>query len=103
MRFRFAKFISALILAVGIVSTAAAHDIPNDIAIQTFFKPEGQTLHYLVRIPLKAMREVEFPRRGAAGYLDLARVDEYLHDAATQWIAQFTEIEEDGTPLSGNV
>ena len=99
MRFRFAKFISALILAVGIVSTAAAHDIPNDIAIQTFFKPEGQTLHYLVRIPLKAMREVEFPRRGAAGYLDLARVDEYLHDAATQWIAQFTEIEEDGTPL----
>ena len=26
-------------------------------------------------------------------------MDEYLHDAATQWIAQFTEIEEDGTPL----
>ena len=99
MRFRFARFISALILAVGIVTTASAHDIPNDIAIHTFFKPEGQTLHYLVRIPLKAMREVEFPRRGAAGYLDLARVDEYLHDAATQWIAQFTEIEEDGTPL----
>jgi hypothetical protein len=99
VRNRFAKFVSALILAVGIVSTAGAHDIPNDIAIHTFFKPEGQTLHYLVRIPLKAMREVEFPRREPAGYLDLARVDEYLHDAATQWIAQFTEIEEDGTPL----
>ena len=93
-----AKFVAALILVAGVVSTAGAHDIPNDIAIQTFFKPEGQTLHYLVRIPLKAMREDEFPRRGA-GYLDLARVDEYLHDAATQWIAQFTEIDEDGAPL----
>ena len=93
-----AKFVAALILVAVVVSTAGAHDIPNDIAIQTFFKPEGQTLHYLVRIPLKAMREVEFPRRGV-GYLDLARVDEYLHDAATQWIAQFTEIDEDGAPL----
>jgi hypothetical protein len=80
------------------VWTAAAHDIPNDVAIQTFFKPEGQQLHYLLRIPLKAIREVDFPTRGP-GYLDLDRIDEYLRDAATQWIAQFTEIDEGSTPL----
>jgi len=44
------------------------------------------------------MREVDFPLRGP-GYLDLARIDEYLRDAATQWIAQFTDIEEVSTPL----
>jgi HupE / UreJ protein len=77
---------------------AAAHDIPNDVAIQAFFKPEGQRLHYVLRIPLKAIREIDFPLRGP-GYLDLARIDEYLRDAAIQWIAQFTEIDEGGKPL----
>src|SRR2546425_4343947 len=93
------KFLAAVFLISASVWPAAAHDIPNDIAIQAFLKPEGQQLHYLLRIPLKAMREVEFPKRGP-GYLDLARVDEYLRDAATQWIAQFTEIDEGGTALA---
>jgi hypothetical protein len=80
------------------VWTAAAHDIPNDIAIQTFLKPEGRQLHYLVRIPLKAIREVDFPLRGP-GYLDLGRIDGYLRDATIQWIAQFTEIAEGNNAL----
>ena len=89
---------SVFVVAAAVAWTASAHDIPNDIAIQAFFKPEGQQLHYLLRIPLKAIREVEFPKRGV-GYLDLPRIDEYLRDAATQWIAQFTEVEENGTLL----
>jgi hypothetical protein len=75
-----------------------AHDIPADITIQAFFKPEGQHLHYIVRVPLKAMRDIEFPKRGP-GYLEMARVDEYLHDAAAQWISNFTEIDENDTRL----
>src|SRR6516164_769689 len=75
-----------------------AHDIPADITIQAFFKPEGQHLHYVVRVPMKAMRDIEFPKRGP-GYLDMARVDEYLHDAAEQWISNFTEIDENDTRL----
>ena len=43
-----------------------AHDIPNDVTVQAFLKPEGQRLRLLVRVPLKAMRDVEFPRRGQA-------------------------------------
>src|SRR5437016_9567863 len=92
------KLLAAGALIIAIAPAAAAHDIPNDITIQAFFKPEGQRLHYLLRVPLKAMREVEFPKRGP-GFLDLARIDEYLQDAATQWIAQFTDIEEGGTRL----
>src|SRR5262249_36898240 len=65
---------------------------------QTFLKPDGQRLHYLVRVPMKAMRDIEFPKRGP-GYLDMGRVDEYLHDAAEQWISNFTEVYEGDTRL----
>jgi len=58
-----------------------AHDIPADIGIHAFLKPEGQRLRFLVRVPLKAMRDIEFPKRGP-GYLDLDRVDEYLRDGS---------------------
>ena len=75
-----------------------AHDIPADIGIHAFLKPEGQRLRFLVRVPLKAMRDIEFPKRGP-GYLDLDRVDEYLRDGAVQWISNFTEIEENDTRL----
>jgi hypothetical protein len=92
------KTLMSLFCAGTFVWPAAAHDIPNDVAIQAFLKPEGQKLHYLLRIPLKAIREVDFPLRGP-GFLDLSRIDEYLRDATTQWIAQFTEIEEAGAPL----
>ena len=60
---------------------AVAHDIPDDVQVQVFVKPEGQRLQLLVRVPLAAMREVDVPLRGP-GYLDLARADAALRDAA---------------------
>ena len=78
--------------------TALAHDIPADITVQSFLKPEGHTLRFLVRVPMKAMRDIEFPKRGP-GFLDLDRVDEYLRDGAEQWISNFTEIDEGDTRL----
>jgi hypothetical protein len=77
---------------------AAAHDIPNDVTVQAFVKPEGADLHLLVRVPLKAMRDVNFPERGP-GYLDLARAGAMLPEAATLWIANFIEIFEDDARL----
>jgi hypothetical protein len=75
-----------------------AHNIPNDVTVQAFFRPEGRHLRLLVRVPLKAMRDVEFPQRGP-GYLDLERVDSIVPDAVNLWIAGAVEIYEDGTPL----
>src|ERR1700693_2816617 len=72
---------------------AAAHDIPNDVKVQAFVKPDGQRLQLLVRVPLAAMREVDFPRRGP-GYLDLARADASLRNAATLWISDNIELYE---------
>src|SRR5882672_3163201 len=72
---------------------ADAHDIPNDVTVHAFVRPDGEQLHLLVRVPLKAMREVDYPRRGA-GFLDLARTDASLRNAATLWIADNVDLYE---------
>lgn len=77
---------------------ARAHDIPNDVTVQMFVKPEGQRLHVLVRVPLKAMRDILFPQRGP-GYLDIERASALLPDAAKLWIAGFFEVYEGDTLL----
>jgi hypothetical protein len=79
--------------------SAAAHDIPNDVVVQAFVKPQSDRLHLLVRVPLKAMRDISFPERGP-GYLDLARVNDVLPGAATLWIADFIEVYENDTRLA---
>src|SRR2546425_3430988 len=78
---------------------ASAHDIPNDVTVQSFVKPDGKWLHLLIRVPLKAMRDINFPERGP-GYLDLARVGAVLPGAATLWISDFIEVYEVDTHLS---
>lgn len=72
---------------------ASAHDIPNDATAQLFFKPDGKQLDLLVRVPLKTMRDVEFPER-SEGYIDFERVDPQLQEAATLWLSDFIDIYE---------
>jgi hypothetical protein len=80
-------------------STSPAHEIPSDITVQAFVKPEGQRLRFLVRIPLRAMRDMEFPLRGP-GYLDIGRADAELRNAAMLWIGNEVRLYEDGTRLA---
>jgi hypothetical protein len=77
---------------------AFAHDIPADVRIQAFVKPEGQHLYVLLRVPLGAMNEVDMPLRGP-GYLDLARADGALRVAAELWFADNLSLFEDDRPL----
>ena len=90
-------FVTMLICALGFPT--AAHEIPNDVKVQAFVRPSGQQLQLLVRVPLIAMREVDFPRRGP-GYLDLAHADAALRNAATLWIADNIELYEGDTRLA---
>ncbi len=86
------------VLFLWLPHRAFAHDIPNDVTVQAFLKPAGDRLHLVVRVPLKAMRDVEFPQRGP-GYLELTRVDPRLADAAMLWVAGFIELYEGETRL----
>src|SRR3954468_4167671 len=92
-------FSTRLVVMLALASCAPAHDIPNDVTLQVFLKPEGGRLNLLVRTPLTAIRDVAFPER-ASGYLDLDRVQPLLADAALQWIADFVELYENDAPLT---
>lgn len=72
---------------------AMAHDIPNDVTVQMFVKPEPQRLNVFVRVPLKAIRDVVFPMRGP-GFLDIAQAEPLLPDASLLWIAGFLDLYE---------
>jgi hypothetical protein len=83
---------------LGMATLAQAHDIPADVRIQAFVKPQGQQLQLLLRVPLGAMNEVDMPLRGP-GYLDLSRADAALRVAAELWFADNLSVLEEGQPL----
>jgi hypothetical protein len=87
----------AATLALSVAGRASAHDIPASVLVHAFVKPEGERLRLLVRVPLGAMRDVEFPVRGE-GLLDLGRADRSLRDAAMLWVAGSVDVYE-GTRL----
>jgi hypothetical protein len=78
----------------------AAHEIPNDVTIQSFFKPEGQKLRVLIRVPLVSLRDMTWPYRGT-DELDLSRADAELKNAATLWLGDEVVIYENDKRLSG--
>jgi len=88
----------AALLVCAIAFSAGAHEIPNDVKINAFFKPAGERATLLMRVPLAAMVEVEYPTRGP-GYLDLARADEALRGAIKLYLTDNIEVFENGTPL----
>ena len=75
-----------------------AHDIPRDVTVQAFAKPEGQTFKLLVRVPLKAIMDIEFPRK-ERDFMDLERIDQSLRDASMIWLARKVELFEDDALL----
>jgi len=91
-------WIAILGLLAALPPGAAAHDIPNDVTVQMFLRPSGDKLDLLVRVPVKSMRDVDFPKLGP-GYLDLSRADQFLNDAATVWLVRAVEMYEGGRRL----
>ena len=75
-----------------------AHDVPNDVTIHTFLKPDGDRLRLLVRVPMKAISDVTFPEQGK-GFLDLEKVVVLLPDAARLWISDNVDLYEDAVRL----
>ncbi|MCC6243174.1 MAG: HupE/UreJ family protein [Gemmatimonadaceae bacterium] len=74
------------LFAFGWPTVLPAHEVPSRVAVTGFVKQEGGTVRVAVRVPLEAMRDVEFPLR-ERGMLDLARADSTLRDAAVLWVA----------------
>ena len=75
-----------------------AHEIPADVTVQAFVKPEGNTIRTLVRVPLVAMRDYNWVVR-EPGYLVIPSAEEMGREAAVQWIANFVQMYEGGVSI----
>ena len=70
-----------------------AHEIPADVTVQAFVKPDGGTLRMIVRVPLVSMRDYDFPVR-EPGYLIISDADPLIQGAAVEWIANYVQMYE---------
>jgi hypothetical protein len=75
-----------------------AHEVPATIRINMFVKPAGDRLELLIRVPLAAMQEVDFPRRGP-GYLEVSRADNALRHATKVWLIDNIDVYENEVRL----
>ncbi len=91
--------VSLLMVAGLFAAPLAAHDLPTDVLVQMFVKPAGSHLRLLVRVPLEAMADVDYPTNGPGGLVDLTRVAPALRDATTMWVIPALQVFEDRTAL----
>jgi len=99
-RRRLPSFVVLAALAAAALPRAPdAHEIPSDVTVQIIVAPAGDRLHVLVRAPLEAMQDVQFPTVGP-GYLDVPRADAALRNAAMLWLADAIELYENGRRLA---
>ncbi|MEO5815886.1 MAG: HupE/UreJ family protein [Gemmatimonadaceae bacterium] len=76
-----------------------AHEIPGSVNVVAYVRPHGNVMRVVLRVPLAAMRDIEFPERGQ-GYLDIPKSDPMLRQAATTWLADYLTLYEGDIPLA---
>jgi hypothetical protein len=92
----------ALVLTLCAQGGARAHDIPNDVVVTVLVRAEGHVLRAIVRAPMAAMRDIQFPLRDRQN-IDLERADAAIRDAAMIWLVDAMSVYEDGGKLARTV
>ena len=97
------RLLYRLLLAVtlsngGLYVGAQAHEIPNDVKVQSFLKQEEQGITLFIRVPLSSMKEVEFPLVNNL-YLDIPNIKPSLQQAAELWFVDNLKITQDKQAL----
>jgi hypothetical protein len=77
------RCVLTLLLALTLHAALVAHDIPDEIVVQSYVKPQRDQLQVLLRIPLLAVAEANLPKDGT-GYLAMPYIDAALREAANQ-------------------
>ena len=75
-----------------------AHEVPADVTVQAFITQQRDTVSFLVRLPLVALRDYDFPEE-EPGYLLLEEAAPLANDAARQWIGSYLSLYADDEPL----
>lgn len=83
--------IAFLLGALVVPATLRGHEIPARVAVVAIAKPDADALRIALRVPLEAMRDLEFPLLPDGG-LDLVAVRPLLGEAARLWIADYLRV-----------
>jgi len=81
-----ARVCRALVVSLAVLTLQAvvvAHDIPDEIVVQSYVRPQQHELQVLLRVPLIAITDANLPKDGT-GYLAMAYLDPALREAANQ-------------------
>lgn len=77
------RALAVAVLVLGVQAAVRAHDVPDEIDIQTYVTPQGSNLQVLMRVPLLALTDTNLPK-DSVGYLAMAYLDPALGEAANQ-------------------
>jgi hypothetical protein len=88
------RMLGIALLLVSIQALVRAHDVPDQVFIQTYLKPTATELQVLLRIPLLAVTDTNLPKDGT-GYLAMPYLDPALRDAANQIASGVVFLEND--------
>lgn len=87
------------VLFAALTKVSHADDVPLSVAVQAYIKPEGNTLTVLLRVPMDALGEVDFPTRGVPGSLIFSEADSALETATNVYILNALQFFEDDRVL----
>ncbi|MGD8818065.1 MAG: HupE/UreJ family protein [Acidobacteriota bacterium] len=90
--------LGAILIAAAMLvapSSVLAHDVPTDVLVRAFVAPRGDTLQFLLRVPLESFQDYIFPQFGT-GFLDIAAADPMLRQAAMVWLGEPIKVYENG-------
>lgn len=95
MRFPLSRVVRSATLLAGLAAFASGRTLPEDVTVKLFVRPvtavAGPRLQVLVRLPMVALNDIQFPSRGS-GFIDFSRVDQVLPGAARYWVANSLEV-----------
>lgn len=86
-----------VVVLMCLMTGATAHDIPASATLQGWVRPQAQSVEMVVRIPLRALRDVEYPQRGP-GYLDMPRARSAIEEGVERWVPQAFDLRVNGAP-----
>jgi hypothetical protein len=82
--------------------TAIAHEIPPSVLVQLFVRTDSDAVSVRARLPLEALRDIDFPVRGQ-GFVDAGKAGPYMSQAAITWLLHSIRITEGPTELAGQL
>lgn len=89
----------AAVLMIALPAMSRADEIPQRVSVQAFIHPEGDELEVLLRVPMDALSDVQFPVRGPVGNLVFSEAEPAMRTAAESYILQNIRFYENGELL----